>query len=190
MSSTTAAHASQSIRLLVVDDEPAVCQILRSLLEKRGYHVTVANSVTQALEILETEHFNAWIFDWKLLDGNGLDLARQLRDRGDETPIVFVTGFANTDMALNAAAVGIKDILSKPFSSTELYATVERALGNQAPGPSQTRSVADDLLRSSPVESSTSPRTKGNGLPLLVLYFLAALLLAIGVIVTMLVMNS
>lgn len=191
---------SQSQRLLVVDDEAAVCQILTSLLKKRGFQVVVANSCAETLEILDSEKFDAWIFDWKLLDGNGLDLAAQLRERGDETPIIFVTGFANTDLALNAAGLGIKDLLSKPFSSTDLYAAVDRALEDEPAGQEVTRDSPADSLHASgqethkktPEKVSESrpgkPRSGWNW-PVINALLLAALLLIAGLILTLLILN-
>ena len=184
MSSATQAF-SRSSRLLVVDDEQAVCKILTSLLEKRGYHVTIANSAAQTREILDTNRFDAWIFDWKLLDGNGLDLARELRERGDQTPIVFVTGFANTDMALTAASIGIKDVLSKPFSSNDLYTSVERAIAHNAPRDLVADSPADSVLsgRKKAAPAGAEPAKPGGNSGLF-LYVAAAVIFAVGLLVT------
>ncbi len=171
-------------KILVVDDEAAVARILISLLEKRGYSVTVASSVAQAIDVLERTKFDVGIFDWKLMDGNGLDLAATLRGKGDETPIIFVTGFANNDLALSAAQLGIHDIISKPFSSEELYGALQRILPNFTPTNSaHTRFTKAGTGEPQHAENEAPSR---RGLSPIFYFFVLILLLVIGALATLL----
>lgn len=176
----------QEPRILVVEDESAVARILSSLLERRGFKVDIASSVGEATGVLENQAYDVGIFDWKLLDGNGLDLAASLRAKGNEMPVIFVTGFANNDLAMSAAQLGIHDIISKPFSSAELYASLERVLPDFKPPAAKKMSVN---LRESVQQDEAPAAPVKAGLPAIVWILLVFLLLIVGVLGTFLIIG-
>ena len=81
-------------RILVVDDEQDLCEILRFNLTNEGFDVTTANSAEEALELMENTHSGAWgliLLDVMMDRMSGFDMARHLRQHGDNTPIIFLT---------------------------------------------------------------------------------------------------
>ena len=80
------------MRILVVDDEPDLCEILSFNLENEGFEVECAYSAESALSLMaEGSRFNLILLDVMLESMSGFDMARQLRAQGDNTPIVFLT---------------------------------------------------------------------------------------------------
>jgi len=116
--------------ILVLDDEPAVCDLARRLLENLGYKPTVFQQGDEALASFQeqTERFAAVISDLTMPHMTGVSFASEIQRIRPGTPIILVTGyFGHVDMAHTQAA-GICDILAKPFSTRALASTLARAL--------------------------------------------------------------
>lgn len=120
------------MRVLVVEDEPAVADVIEVTLRKAGFEVELASSRAGALARLEAGRFSAVILDLGLPDGDGLDLCRWLRSRSDSAlrslPIVMVTcRDEELDRVLGLEG-GADDYIVKPFSPRELGARVRSLL--------------------------------------------------------------
>lgn len=114
-------------RILVVDDEQDICDILQFNLKNEGYEVDVANSAEEALTLL-TDNHALILLDVMMGGMSGFDMARHLRNEGVETPIIFLTAKnTETDM-LQGFSLGGDDYMSKPFSVKELIARVKSVL--------------------------------------------------------------
>src|ERR1700726_2250881 len=102
--------------VLVVDDDIAICRIVHLMLSDEQYEVQAAHSVADALGVIEEKSFAVYVLDYKLPDGSGLDVAERIRSKWGATPIILISGYDPSAVALRAEKLGISDFLEKPFS--------------------------------------------------------------------------
>lgn len=116
-------------RILVVDDEESLCEILKFNLEREGYVVATALSAEEAL-MLDIKTFDLLILDIMMGELSGLGLARILRKRPDtaEIPIIFCTALDSETDKIKGLDIGADDYISKPFSVAEVMARVRSVL--------------------------------------------------------------
>ena len=114
---------------LVVDDDLAVCRILHRMLSDEKYQVQISQSVTDALKAIEQKLFDVYVMDYKLPDGTGLDVAEQIRSKGSEAPIILISGYDPSTVAVRAEKLRISDIIEKPFSRATICTAVNKAIG-------------------------------------------------------------
>jgi DNA-binding NtrC family response regulator len=115
--------------VLVVDDDLAVCRILHRMLSDEQYQVQISQSVADAVAAIEQKKFEVYILDYKLKDGTGLDVAEQIRSEGSKAPIILISGYDPTAVALRAEKLRIFDIIEKPFSRVTICDAVKKAIG-------------------------------------------------------------
>ena len=109
-----------SSRVLVIDDEPALRQILAHVLSEAGYTVNVAAGVNEATAILSHDDIDAAVCDIKMPDGNGVELLRQTRAAGIDTAFVMLTAISTVETAVEALRAGAFDYMVKPVRNAEL----------------------------------------------------------------------
>ena len=115
-------------RVLCVDDEPVILQILRRLLEVQGFEPTICGDPLTAITSFSEGMFDVVITDIHMPKMDGLSLMRALREKQPELPVVVVTGHGTVDTAIQALREGATGMLVKPFTGEELLAEVRRAL--------------------------------------------------------------
>src|SRR6185437_1936977 len=129
--SMTEAHDTAPLRALICDDDEAVCDNLRELLESEGFIVEQASTSAETLAKAQAsgdERPDVVLLDVHM-DLNGVDVLKQLRDRGIETPIIMMTAVAPGATAAEAIQNGAVDYLVKPFDDLEAVARlVSRAV--------------------------------------------------------------
>jgi len=109
-----------STHVLVIDDEPAIRQILATVLKRAGYFVDTAADVAEASGKLSRGDVDIALCDITMPDGNGIDLVRQSRTSGLDTVFVMVTAMASVDSAVEALRAGAFDYMIKPVRNEEL----------------------------------------------------------------------
>ena len=109
-----------SSHVLVIDDEPALRQILARVLSEAGYAVDVAAGVEEAAAILSRDDIDVAVCDVKMPDGNGVELLRQTRAAGIDTAFVMVTALSSVETAVEALRAGAFDYMVKPVRNAEL----------------------------------------------------------------------
>jgi DNA-binding NtrC family response regulator len=119
-------------RVLVLDDDIGVCTVLSRILQDQQYDVYTSQSVASAAETLAQRSFDAYLLDYRLPDGTGLQVAKMVRQQGSNAPVVLISGYGTTDIAAEAGALDIFEVLQKPFTRETICNTLERAL-NHAP---------------------------------------------------------
>jgi CheY-like chemotaxis protein/glycine cleavage system H lipoate-binding protein len=119
-------------RVLVVDDEPVVCAGISRVLQRHGYEVETALGARPALDRLREGRVDVMLVDIMMPTMNGLDLLRQLRERGSEARIIVITGLGAARNAIEAFRLGAFDFVTKPFTSDELLAATMRAASPEA----------------------------------------------------------
>jgi len=120
---------SNGKNVLVVDDDNAVCRIVQSMLSNEQYQVQTSQSVADALGAIERKPFDAYVIDYKLPDGSGLDVAERIRSKGSEAPIILMSGYDTSSVASRAEKFHIFDFLEKPFSREMICNAVKKAIG-------------------------------------------------------------
>ncbi len=124
-----------SVTVLVVEDEPAILELVAVNLELAGYAVLRAASAEEALRQLRETLPDMVLLDWMLPDQSGLALARRLRadDRTRGVPIIFLTARAGEEAKVAALDAGADDYVTKPFSPRELLARIRAVLRRRSP---------------------------------------------------------
>ena len=117
-------------RVLCVDDESVILQILRRLLEVQGFEPVTCGDPLLALTVFDEGSFDVVITDIHMPGMDGLAMMRSLRERQPELPVVVVTGHGTVDTAIQALREGATGMLVKPFTGAELLAEVRRALSS------------------------------------------------------------
>jgi DNA-binding NtrC family response regulator len=115
-------------RVLVVDDERSILQLLHEALTHWGYHVTTAGTGGEALEALRTGVFQVAMTDIRMPDMSGLDLLREIKKADESIEVVVMTGFPAISSAVEALKEGAYDYLSKPLILDELHHLMQRMM--------------------------------------------------------------
>jgi two-component system response regulator PilR (NtrC family) len=115
-------------RLLVVDDEQSMRELLEIVLRREGYDVITADNGREALSTLERQPVDLLISDIKMPDMSGVDVLRAARSIDPDMLAIMITAFASTETAVEALRLGADDYISKPFKVDELKLRVRKAL--------------------------------------------------------------
>jgi two-component system OmpR family response regulator len=115
-------------RVLVVDDEPNIADVISIALRYNDYEVETAASGGEAMKAVAAARPDLIVLDVMLPDFDGFEVARRLRERADETPILFLTAKDTTDDKVRGLTLGGDDYVTKPFSVEELLARIASIL--------------------------------------------------------------
>jgi DNA-binding response OmpR family regulator len=132
-------------RILIVDDEPKITQLLRDYLERSGFAVVSARDGREAVMRARTDRPDLIVLDLGLPDVDGLDVTRQLR-RDSQVPIIMLTARDDEADRVAGLELGADDYVTKPFSPRELVARVRAVLRRQA------GEVGGEVLRAGDLE--------------------------------------
>ena len=124
-----------SERVLLVDDDPGVSEVIGLLLEREGYAVERAGTLKEALIRVESGPPDVVVTDLKLPDGTGLDVIAVVRGRHPGLPIVMITSYSSMESAIAALRAGAVDYVIKPFNNDEFLRAVARALSRRRLAP-------------------------------------------------------
>ncbi len=133
-----AAEGAAKPRILVVDDEVSMRDMLRIVLRRDGYDVVVAENGQQAVRALQQQHIDLLLSDIRMPDVSGVDVLRAAKEANREIVAFMMTAFASTDTAVEAMRLGAENFLTKPVNPTLLETAVAHALlggGAHAPRP-------------------------------------------------------
>jgi two-component system OmpR family response regulator len=117
-------------RILIVDDNQDMVDMLKALLRDSGWEVGGARTAAQARTRIDGEHMDVIILDSRLPDGNGVELCRELRARSPNLPIIFLTGATLPSDLNNAAEAGCSAYLVKPCSIDELTQVINQLMSD------------------------------------------------------------
>ncbi len=120
---------SMPTRLLIVDDDPDICEILRDRLESQGYAIDVAGSALQAILIIDKSLPTGILLDYMLPAIDGLQLLREVRKAYPLLPVVIITANKEEHFAARATAAGADAVLFKPLCGEELTQVVHQCFG-------------------------------------------------------------
>lgn len=112
-------------KVLIVDDDPAICKLLEKVMHSNDLDTTIANSGTEALSILKTHTFDIILMDVMLGDMEGFEVIKHLRNQGISTPVMIVSGRNEDYDSLYGLSLGADDYITKPFRPLVLGAKVK-----------------------------------------------------------------
>jgi two-component system, NtrC family, response regulator PilR len=118
-------------RLLIVDDEASIRDMLAFFFHKRGFEVMTASNFTEGQSSVLRSTPDLVLCDIKMPDGNGLDLLKKIKAESPKTPVIMITAHTSTADAIDAMKAGAVDYIAKPFNVEELGLIVDRALGEK-----------------------------------------------------------
>lgn len=130
--------------MLVVEDDPALTELIRFNVEAEGYGVAIAETAEDAELLLGEDQFDLVILDWMLPGMSGIELCRRMRRRDDTqtVPILMLTARGEEGDRVRGLSTGADDYVVKPFSVPELMARMQALLRRASP-----QRIADTLLR-------------------------------------------
>jgi CheY-like chemotaxis protein len=127
-SATMPAPRNQAWRILVVDDEPAVCDAIKMMLKFDGHEVQTANGSKEALSLLEKGKFDLITVDYAMTGMKGDELATAIKQRLPHQPIIMITAYAEMLKSSGNPLTGVDFMLSKPFLLNDLREAIARVM--------------------------------------------------------------
>ncbi|HSS71758.1 MAG TPA: sigma-54 dependent transcriptional regulator [Casimicrobiaceae bacterium] len=115
-------------KVLVIDDEPDLLELLELTLSRMGLDTTRAQSVAEAVRLLDSQGFDLCLTDMRLPDGEGLRVVEHITDKSLDVPVAVMTAFGSAENAVAALKAGAFDYLAKPVALEQLRALVKQAL--------------------------------------------------------------
>jgi len=100
--------------VLIIDDEPDICELIEITLARMGLNSRSALNATDALKLIDTEHFDLCLTDMRLPDGDGIEMVKYVQRNHPNIPIAVITAHGNMELAVNALKAGAFDFVSKP----------------------------------------------------------------------------
>ncbi len=115
-------------RILVVDDDVGLSEVVEFLLTSKEYSVVMTKNAEEGIRTALSDEFDLVITDLKLPDGNGLEIIKAVKEADPETPVILMTSFSSIETAIEALRLGATDYVMKPFDNADFVHAVERAL--------------------------------------------------------------
>jgi two-component system nitrogen regulation response regulator NtrX len=144
-----------SKRVLIVDDEENIGRSLRMILEREGYAVNVCRTVAEFSRHPDSRRADAYLFDMKLPDGNGIDMLKVVRQNGTTSPAIMISGHGTIADAVEATRAGAFDFLEKPLSRDRVLVAVKNAMEHAC--LQQENARLRELVGASPKMIGSSP---------------------------------
>src|SRR5436853_1708935 len=149
-------------KVLGIDDEPDLLELLELTLSRMGLDTTRAQTVGEAPRLLDSQPFDLCLTDMRLPDGEGLTVVEHITNKGLDVPVAVITAFGSAENAVAALKAGAFDYLSKPVALEQLRALVKQALKvpekpqpltsyqllGESPAMQQVRGMMDRLAKS------------------------------------------
>ena len=110
----------REIRVVVLDDEPIVCERLKPALEKSGFYVEAYTESQDVIDRFSEEKFDVLVTDLKMQKPDGLDVMTFVKQQSPSTKVIIITGFATEETAAEAMEGGAVEFIAKPFKISQL----------------------------------------------------------------------
>ena len=117
-------------KIMVIDDEENMCQILKQLLESEGYVVETSTNSPAALDIVLSDHFNLVISDVSMPVLSGIDLLKSIKSAKPNLPVIFMTGQDMDEVMTRALQNGLDGFIEKPFNIQTVFDIVREKLNS------------------------------------------------------------
>lgn len=118
--------------ILVIDDDASFCLMLKSFFNKNGLNATVAFNLRDGIKATSETHFDIILTDYRLPDGNGIELLNSVKRHSQETVVILMTGYADIKIAVNAVKMGAFEYVAKPINPDEILHIIKSGLASVA----------------------------------------------------------
>jgi DNA-binding NtrC family response regulator len=122
---------NQAYKILVIDDDPDMCELLSEVLKGEGMDVCTLSDSMEACRILKREEFDVVITDLKMKGLKGLDVLAEAKKVASTTPVIIITAFGTVESAIKAMKMGAYDYITKPFQTDTILLTIQKAVENR-----------------------------------------------------------
>lgn len=123
---------TETLNILVIDDEPVVCSSCRRLLKEEGYSVETVSRAKEGMQRMKQKDYDVVITDLRMPDITGLEMLEFIKNNFPDTQVIMITGFSTIANAVESIKLGAFDYVPKPFTPDELLTVVRRAAGKRA----------------------------------------------------------
>jgi len=124
-------HANKCAKILLVDDDPEVAEVLALMLRKIGYQVMVVNSGQEALDAFSSDDYDLVITDLYMPNLSGREVARAVKEAKAGVPVLLITGWG---LQLGSSEMGVDGIIAKPFTKDTLCQQINNVLTDRRKG--------------------------------------------------------
>ena len=145
-------------RLLIIDDDPAFCTLLRNFLNKQGFETSEAYTAREGIRAVYDESYNLVLIDYRLPDMDGLELLKNIKKRYFHLPVIIMTNYANIKTAVKAMQLGAFEYVTKPINPDEIRLSIKQALAEKKPTPEAQPRVTRSSIPSFSFVEGASPR--------------------------------
>ena len=118
-------------KILIVDDEISIGELLSKFLTRNGFEVAVATSGSGAFEYLSKEHFHLVLCDYRLEDTDGREILRKIKSNYPDTCVIIITSYSDIKLAVELIKMGAYDYITKPLYPDEILNTIHQAIKSQ-----------------------------------------------------------
>ena len=119
---------SHPCEILIVDDEPIICDRLKAFIEKEGHRVETFVEPGKALDRLGDKDFDILISDIRMGEIDGIQVMEKAMEKSNRIKVIMITGYATMELARESMAKGAFDFIAKPFKSKEIRSTIAKAV--------------------------------------------------------------
>ena len=119
---------NNQVRILVVDDEPKMCHLIKQILKREGYQIDVSFSGIEALQKIKSFNYHLLLTDLEMPEVDGIELTRKAKKQNPEIRVIMVTGNATVDASIRSLRNRIDGYIRKPFNISELRKVVRQTL--------------------------------------------------------------
>lgn len=119
---------NKNAKILLVDDEPVMLDVLSKLLKDDGFEVETATRGKEALEKIRNRSYQLILQDIQLPDINGLEVLKEVKTINEDIPVIMVTAFGSIETAVQAMKLGAREYVTKPFNNEEVLLQIHRSL--------------------------------------------------------------
>ena len=147
-------------RVLIIDDDPAFCTLLRNFLDQQGFNTGEAYTAREGIRAVYDEPYDLVLIDYRLPDMDGLELLKNIKKRYFHLPVIIMTNYANIKTAVKAMQLGAFEYVTKPINPDEIRLSINQALTEKKPVPeTQPRAFRSSIPAFSFVEGA-GPRAQ------------------------------
>lgn len=115
-------------KILLIDDEPDLLELIKEILEREGYQIFCASNGAAGILLNEQENPDLIVLDLRMPDMDGIETLQHIRKTDDQVIVVILTGYGCPDTIRDAVDLNVSEYLSKPFENEELVSVISKAL--------------------------------------------------------------
>lgn len=150
-------------KILIIDDELSMCRLLEKFLIKEGFHVEATISGKEGMKLVKENFFDIILCDYRLGDITAEELFDKIKAHSPDSVVIFITGYANLNIAINLIKEGAYHYLAKPLNPDELLQIINNSLsGKRNRSPKQSTIPAEEEEASAPLENYVYGNSKAS----------------------------